>query len=144
MQAACTKQQFMDRLAAVYLAIIPHDDKMTWDLIQEVTQKQGSFLGLNVVLVQLTVQSAMKPLRTDGDAGDCGDAVVTIAMAHDRRLTDRAPCLPNGRNQEETAFVGEDDVGCQPCGVFFTAGQTVRFHCSMSASFRSSARRSGF
>ena len=74
------KQKFLDRLAAVYLAIIPRDDKVTWDLMQEVAQKQGGFLTLNVVLVQLTVKSAMKALRTDGDAGDRGDAVVRIAM----------------------------------------------------------------
>jgi hypothetical protein len=35
-------------------------------------------------------------------------------------------------------------VGCQPCGVFFTRGQTDRFHSAMAASLRSRARRSGF
>jgi len=51
MKAACTKQKFLDRLAAVYRAIIPHDDKVTWDLMQKVAQKQGGFVTLNVVLV---------------------------------------------------------------------------------------------
>jgi hypothetical protein len=35
-------------------------------------------------------------------------------------------------------------VGRQPCGVFFTRGQTVRFHSAMAVSLRSTARRSGF
>jgi hypothetical protein len=35
-------------------------------------------------------------------------------------------------------------MGCQPCGVFFTRGQTDRFHSAMAASLRSTARRSGF
>jgi hypothetical protein len=35
-------------------------------------------------------------------------------------------------------------VGCQPSGVFFTLGQTDRFHSAMAASSRSTARRSGF
>jgi hypothetical protein len=35
-------------------------------------------------------------------------------------------------------------VGCQPCGVFFTRGHSDRFHSVMAASFRSTARRSGF
>jgi hypothetical protein len=35
-------------------------------------------------------------------------------------------------------------MGCQPCGVFFTRGQTDRFHSAMVASSRSMARRSGF
>jgi len=75
----------------------------------------------------------MKPSRADGDTGDRGDAVMTVPMVQDWCLTDWAPCLPDSRNQEETAFVGEDDVGCQPCGVFFTAGQTIRFRCLISA-----------
>jgi hypothetical protein len=35
-------------------------------------------------------------------------------------------------------------MGCQPCGVFFTRGQTDRFHVVTAASSRSTARRSGF
>jgi hypothetical protein len=35
-------------------------------------------------------------------------------------------------------------MGCQPCGVFFTAGQTDCFQSVMAASSRSMARRSGF
>jgi hypothetical protein len=35
-------------------------------------------------------------------------------------------------------------MGAQPCGVFFTRGQSVRFQHSMAASSRSTARRSGF
>jgi hypothetical protein len=35
-------------------------------------------------------------------------------------------------------------MGCQPCGVFFTAGQTDRFHSAIATSLRSTARRSGF
>ena len=107
-------------------------------------QEQGGLFGLNIILKQLAVEGAMKAPRADRDARDCGDTVVAIAVTQNRCLTDRAPGLPDGWDQEKSAFIDEDDMGRQPCGVFFTAGQTVRFHCSMSASFRSSARRSGF
>jgi hypothetical protein len=35
-------------------------------------------------------------------------------------------------------------VGAQPCGVFFTRGQSFRFQRSMAPSSRSKARPSGF
>jgi hypothetical protein len=35
-------------------------------------------------------------------------------------------------------------VRTQPRGVFFTRGQTVRFHSAIACSLRSAARRSGF
>ncbi len=62
---------------------------------------------------------------------------------HDRGLTHRAPGLPDRRDQEEARFVGKDEMGAQPCGVFFTRGQPARFQAAMAASSRSTARRSG-
>ena len=41
-------------------------------------------------------------------------------------------------------LVDEDEVGPQPCSVFFTRGQSRRIHCSIRASSRSKARDSGF
>src|SRR5512139_3121628 len=101
-------------------------------------------LALNIVLVELTVQGTMETFRADGDPGDRRDPIMTIPMVEDRGLSDRAPGLTNGRNQEEARFIDKNEVGCQPCGVFFTRGQTDRFHAAMAASLRSTARRSGF
>ena len=53
---------------------------------------------------------------------------MTVAMVDYRRVADGTPGLVDGGNQEEAGFVDENDVGCQPRGVFFTAGQTARFH----------------
>ena len=127
-EAAGAKQQFLDWIAAMYLAIVPQDDYVAPDLMQKVPQEQRRLFAVDVILEQLAVQGAVEPPRTYGDARDGGDAVVTVTMAHDRRLTDGAPGLVDTGNQEEAGFVDEDDVGCQPRGVFFTAGQTARFH----------------
>lgn len=117
---------------------------MPADVAEEVPQEDDHGLALDVVGVEVAVQDTMASPGTDGDAGDRGDPVVTQAVADHGRLADGAPGLVDRRNQEEAGFVDKDEVGCQPRGVFFTAGQTVRFQCAMAASSRSSARRSGF
>src|SRR4030065_1039956 len=104
----------------------------------------GHFFVLNVVFIELAVERTMKTFRADGDASDGRDAVVTIPMMQNRRLPHRAPGFADRRDQEEARFVDKDEMGCQPCGVFFTRGQTDRFHSAMAGSSRSRARRSGF
>jgi hypothetical protein len=69
---------------------------------------------------------------------------MTVHMAVKRRLAAGAPGLAHGRDQQEARFVEEKQMGSQPCGVFFTRGQSVRFQRSMASSSRSRARRSGF
>ncbi len=117
---------------------------MAADLMQKVPQERGGLDPLNVVLKELAIERTVKPAGADGDARYGRDTIVTVTMVQDRRPPDRAPGFADGRNQEEARLVDEDDVGCQPRGVFFTAGQTVRFHRAIAVSFRSSARRSGF
>ena len=117
---------------------------MTPYLSQELAEERYHFFALNIVLVELAVQCTMKTFRTDGNTRDRRDAIVTIPMKHDRCLSNGTPGLADRRNQEEARFVDKDEMGCQPRGVFFTRGQTDRFHASMAASSRSVARRSGF
>src|SRR5512144_2542342 len=117
---------------------------MTMDLMQQMAEKRRHFLALNIILVELAVQGTMEAFWTDGDTRDGRDPVMAIAMKQDRCLSYRTPGLPDRRDQEEARFVDKDEMGCQPCGVFFTRGQTDRFHSVMAASSRSTARRSGF
>jgi hypothetical protein len=56
---------------------------------------------------------------TNGDGRDGGDPVVTIAMAQNQSLAQRAPGLVRDRTQEEARFFDEHDMGRQPCGVLF-------------------------
>ena len=108
------------------------------------SEKYHHFFALDVVFIQSAVQRTMKAFCADGDTGDGRNAIVTITMVKDRCLPHRAPCFANRGNQEESRFVNKDEVGRQPCGVFFTRGQADRFHSVMASSFRSRARRSGF
>ena len=144
MKTARASKDVLYGVATMNSAVVQQHDEMTTDLPQEMAQEGGYFFALNVVFVELAVQRAMEAPRTDSDAGDSGDSVVAIPVMHDGGLSDRAPRLAHGRNQQEPGFVDKQDVGRQPCGVFFTAGHTDRFQSAMAASLRSTARRSGF
>lgn len=137
-------EQLLHGFAAMDPAIVQQHDEVAGDLAQQVAEECRNLFALDIVFVQLAVQRAVIALRADGDARDGRDAVVRIPVPHDRGLAHRTPGLPDRRDQEEARFVGEDEVGRQPCGVFFTQGQTERFHSAMAVSSRSTARRSGF
>jgi len=136
-------EQVLHGLTAVNAAIVQQDDEVAGDLAQQMAEKRRDFLALNVVLVQLAVQGAAAAPGADGDARDGRDAVVRVPVPHDRRLPHRPPRLADRGDQEEARLVDEDEVGPQPCGVFFTRGQTDCFHAAIAASSRSTARRSG-
>jgi len=144
MKPARAGEEVLHRIAAMDGAVVQQHDQMTTDLTQEMAQERLRLCPLDVVLVEVAVQHAMEAPGADRDAGDRGDTVVTVAVAHDRGLADGTPRLAHGGHQQEAGFVDKDDVGRQPFGVFFTAGQTDRFHSAMAASSRSTARRAGF
>jgi len=54
-KAAGTKEDFLDRITAVYLAIVPQNDYVARDLMQKVSQKQGCLFALNVILEKLAI-----------------------------------------------------------------------------------------
>lgn len=144
MKAARASEKVLHGITTMNGAVVQQHDQMPTDLPQELAQEGGDLFALDVVFVKLAVQRAMESPGTDGDTRNGGDSVVAIPMMHDGGLSDRAPRFAHGRDQEEPGFVDKQDVGRQPCGVFFTAGHTERFHSAIAASSRSIARRSGF
>jgi hypothetical protein len=137
-------EKLLHRVAPMSLAIVQQSDQMTPYLTQQMAKEYCHFLPLNIILVELAVQCTMEAFRADGDTRDGRDPVMAFPVVEDRCLSHRTPGLTNRRDQEEARFVDKDEVGFQPCGVFFTRGQTERFHSAMAASLRSKARRSGF
>ena len=111
---------------------------------QQVAEENAYLLVPDVVEVKLVEKAQTLTLRADGDSRDDGDLVSPVAMPKHRSLATRGPGLDDIRNQQESGFVREDDMGPQPRSVFFTRGQSFRFHCSIDFSFRSTARFSGF
>lgn len=144
MKTASSIQEFLHRVPAMDGTVVQQHDQVAGNLRQEMAQEESDLLALDVVLVELAVQRAVETPRTDGDPRDGRDPVVTVTVPQDWRLAYRTPGFEDGRDQKEPGLVDEYDVGRQPCGVFFTAGQTACFHAAMAASLRSTARRSGF
>jgi len=144
METASAGKEFLNRIAAMDVAVVQKNDEMASYLAQQMAKKEGDLFALDVVLIELTVERAVKGLGTDGDAGDGGDAVVAIVIGLNRGLPHRPPSSTDGGKQEEAGFIDKHYVGREPRGVFFTAGHTLRFHASMASSSRSMARPSGF
>lgn len=130
--------------ALVNLGVVQQNEELSPQVPQEFTHEDADLRAMDIDRVEMAVQPHVPTPRADREAGDSGDSVMAIDVVVQGRLAARAPGLAHLRNQQEPGFVDENDMGCQPCGVFFTRGQTVRFHSAMSASLRSAARRSGF
>ena len=144
MQPGEPMADFSNPFSFVNARVVPDEEDVTAKMAQQVPEKLTDFVVSDVLRVAPEVQADALPPRSDGDARNHGDAIMPVAMMNDGGLAARSPGLSHRGNQEEARLVDEDDVGTQPRSVFFTRGQFVRFQRSMTSSFRSSARRSGF
>ncbi len=135
---------FSNSVSFVNARVVPDDEDVPAKVAQQVPEEFTDLVVSDVLRVALEVQADAPTPGSDGDARNDGDAIVPVAMMKEGRLSARSPGLSHRGNQEETRLIDEDDVGTQPRSVFFTRGQFVRFQRSMTSSFRSSARRSGF
>lgn len=88
-----------------------------------------------------THQDVQLPLVTD--ARDRRELRPAIAVANNGRLSSWSPRPDSGRDQTETALVGEDQRGFLPAGFFLIRGQSSWTQRSTAASFRSIARPVG-
>lgn len=129
----------------VDLGVVQQEEDGPAEVTQQVAEGEDDVSGTEV-LVELAaeVQPAVPPARAEREGGKDGDPVMTLPVAEYGGAASGRPGTPYQRRQLEAGFIQEDEVGAQPPGVFFTRGQTTRFHRSMAASSRSSARRSGF
>lgn len=136
--------QRVDRVAVMDGRIVEQQHHRPAQVAQQLTDKLADPQLIQVGLVQAKVQAQALAARTHRDGGNHRNLVAPRAMANQRRLPSRRPGLGDGGDQQEARFVGKDDVGPQPSGVFFTRGHCSRFQRSMALALRSSARRSGF
>jgi len=98
LQTARACQELLHRVSPVDVAVVQQDDQMPAEVAQEMAQEDGHFFALDGVLVEVAVQGTMEPLGTDGDAGDGGDSIVTLAVPDDGRLADGTPGLADRRD----------------------------------------------
>jgi hypothetical protein len=136
--------ELSDQLALVRATSVPEQEHVTPQVAEQVAEEAANLRLLDVLVVQLEVQVGALAKGAERNRGDRGDAVAAIEVTHDRRSAHGGPGLRDRRRQEEARFVGEDEVGTQPRGVFFSRGHSCRTNRRMAASSRSSARFRGF
>ena len=144
MQSRVPAADFPNPFSFVNARVVPDDEDVPAKVAQQVAEEFADLVVSDVLRVTPEVQADAPTPGSNGDARNHGDAIMPVAMMNEGGLTARRPGLSHRRNQEEARLVDEDDVGTQPRSVFFTRGQFLRFQRSMTSSFRSSARRSGF
>ena len=143
MQASMAATKRADGCAAMGAEIVPEHDDVSTEMAQQVTE-EGADPGLaDIVERELVVQPQALAARTDRDPGDHRDPIVPVAMMDDRSAAPWGPRATDTGDQEEARFVGKDEMGAQPPGVFLTRGHSFFFQCSILASSRSQARRAG-
>ena len=144
MQSRVPAADFPNPFSFVNARVVPDDEDVPTKVAQQVPEEFADLVVSDVLRVTPEVQADAPTPGSNGEARNHGDAIMPVAMMNEGRLFARSPSLSHRGNQEEARLVDEDDVGTQPRSVFFTRGQFVRFQRSMTSSFRSSARRSGF
>ncbi len=144
MQPGELRADFPDPFSFVNARVVPDDEDVPAKVTQQVAEKFAHLIVADVLGVTAEVQADAPAPGSHGEARDHGDAIMPVAMMKEGGLAARSPGLSHRGNQEEARLVDEDDVGTQPRSVFFRRGQFLRFQRSMTSSFRSSARRSGF
>lgn len=136
--------QLRQRFSVVSLRVIQDRDDGAAQVTQQIAKEHANLIGPNVVEVKLVEEAQVLALGADGDSRDDGDFVTAVTVPVHRSPAARRPGFDYIRDQQESGFVGKDDVGTQPRSVFFTRGQSFCFQRSIASSSRSTARFSGF
>jgi len=131
-------------LASMGISAVPQDDDVPRELPEQPSQEVAGLELSDVFRVELKVKVESLAAGRHRDPRDGGDPVASIEVMNRGRLPDGRPGAGDRGGQLEAGFVGEDEVGTQPPGVFFTRGQSSRMNRRISALLRSSAFFCGF
>ena len=136
--------QLTYELASMGISAVPQDDDVPRELPEQPSQEIAGLELSDVFRVELKVKVEALAAGRNRDPRDGGDPVASIEVMNCRRLAHGSPGAGDRGGQLEAGFVGEDEVGTQPPGVFFTRGQSSRMKRRISALLRSSAFFCGF
>lgn len=144
-QARMLFDKIRDRSALVYSTVVKKRYDGAAEVAEQVAQEYADLHVPDVVQEEEVVETEPLLDRADGDSGDDGYPIAAIRVLDPRRFPTRSPGARHVRDQKESGFVAEDEVGAQPRGVFFTLGHSSVFQRSISLSpSRSVARLTGF
>lgn len=118
-------QEVLDDDALVDGAAVPQEHHRSTQMPEKVAQEPDNLHAGDVDRVETKVQPEMLPGWGHGDTGDDGYAIPSIAVFEQRGLSDRRPGLADVRDEEEAAFVEEDEMGPKSLGFFLSAATRV-------------------
>ena len=133
-----------DELASMGIPAVPQDDDVPRELPEQSSQEVAGLELSDVFRVELKVKVEALAAGRNRNSRDGGDPVASIEVMNRGRLAHGSPGAGDRGGQLEAGFVGEDEVGTQPPGVFFTRGQSSLMKRRISALLRSSAFFCGF
>lgn len=131
-------------LASMGISAVPQNDDVPRELPEQPSQEVAGLELSDVFRVELKMKVEALAAGRNRDPRDDGDPVASIEVMNRGRLAHGSPGAGDRGGQLEAGFVGEDEVGTQPPGVFFTRGQSSRMKRRISALLRSSAFFCGF
>jgi len=131
-------------LAAMGVCAVPQDDDVPRKLPEQPSQEVAGLELSDVFRVELKVKVEALAAGRNRNPRDGGDPVASIEVMNRGRLAHGSPGTGDRGCQLEARLVGEDEMGAQPPGVFFTRGQSSRMKRRISALLRSSAFFCGF
>ena len=131
-----TATEFAHRVASVLAQLVPQHDDLPTQVSKKMTEEGADLRMLDVLSVELIVETYSLSVRAHREARNCGDSITTLMVTMNGGLSARSPRLSDRGDQEEARFVDEDDVGAQARRPFFIRGQCRRFHSSILASSR--------
>ncbi len=126
-----------DELAAVSGKAVPDDDEFTGDAAQQMIEEDDQVFPTDSLVEDFEVEVP------DGQTRDQRKSLPVEVMEQNGRLSPRCPSAASVRTMTQPAFVDEDDRAPFCTGFFLMAGQVLRFHSAMAASFLSIARPTG-
>ncbi len=139
-----TRAKLAYELSSMGISAVPQDDDVTRKLPEQLSQEVAGLELSDVFRVELKVKVEVLAAGRHRDPRDGGDPVASIDVTNRGRLAYGSPGAGDRGSQLKARFVGKDEVGTQPPGVFFTRGQSSRMKRRISALLRSSAFFCGF
>lgn len=113
-------EKFLGHLPPVRLAVVPEENHLSAKVTQELAQKSRHFWSLDVLPgMETGIKGQAPPSRRDGKGRDGRNLVPMHGTTQDRRLTTGGPGSMNCRNQQESSFVEENEVGSESFGFFY-------------------------
>ena len=118
-------QEVVDDDPPVHGAAVPQEHHRSTQMPEKVAQASDDLHAGDVDGVETKVQSETPSGWGHGDTGDDGYPIPPVAVFEKRGLSDRRPGLADVRDEEESAFVEEDEMGPTSSGFFLSAATRV-------------------